>query len=137
VNRRNFQNLARTRAAEAEYLLAGGHYAGAYYLTGYVVECALKACVAKQVKRYDFPDKQRVNESYTHDLTKLLSLSGLVSRLNTDRSADALLERSWNIAKNWSEQSRYELHTRIEAEELFRAVMNSRYGVFPWLRRLW
>lgn len=35
-----------------------GLYDGAYYLSGYAVEWALKACIAKNVKRYDFPDRK-------------------------------------------------------------------------------
>ena len=46
-------------------LLDGGYPAGAYYLMGYAVECALKACIAKQTKRYDFPPKpSSVNAIY-------------------------------------------------------------------------
>jgi len=130
VNRSDLQALARVRAAEAKHLLDGGHYAGAYYLIGYTVECALKACIAKTVARYQFPDRKLANDSFTHDLTKLLSLANLVGRLDADQKADPLLERSWNIAKNWSEKSRYEPHTQIEAEELYRSVMDQRHGVF-------
>jgi HEPN domain-containing protein len=32
-------------------LLEAGLYAGAYYLAGYAVECALKACIAKKTAR--------------------------------------------------------------------------------------
>ena len=32
----------------------------AYYMIGYCVECALKACIAKQIRRFDFPDKKLV-----------------------------------------------------------------------------
>lgn len=43
---------------------------------GYAIECALKSCVAKQVKRYDFPDKKIANEAFTHDLEKLMKVAG-------------------------------------------------------------
>ena len=52
-------------------LLKAGHFSGAYYLAGYSVECALKACIAKQTARYDFPDKSKANDSFVHDLKKL------------------------------------------------------------------
>jgi hypothetical protein len=45
---------------------------GAYYLAGYAVECALKACIAKETKRYEFPDKKRVDSSYSHNLDLLV-----------------------------------------------------------------
>ena len=31
----------------------------AYYLCGYAVDGRLKACIAKQTRRYDFPDKKQ------------------------------------------------------------------------------
>ena len=44
---------------------------GAYYLAGYAIECALKACIAKATRRYDFPDRKKVDASHTHDLREL------------------------------------------------------------------
>ena len=52
-------------------MLKAKQYAGAYYLLGYSVECALKACIAKQTKKHDFPDKEVVKKSYVHNLVKL------------------------------------------------------------------
>ena len=107
MNRADFQQLSRIRVAEATVLLDNGHFLGAYYLMGYAVECALKSCIAKQVRRYDFPDRQMVNDSFTHDLDKLLRVSGLRAELDTDRQTDADLERNWFIVKDWSEHARY------------------------------
>jgi hypothetical protein len=47
MNRNDLQNLSRLREKEAKVLLDNGCFAGAYYLLGYAVECALKACIAK------------------------------------------------------------------------------------------
>ncbi len=47
MNRSDLQNLATIRLRDAEVLLDNGRYDGAYYLLGYVIECALKACIAK------------------------------------------------------------------------------------------
>ena len=65
MNRKDLQRLTRLRLAEARVLLAAAKYDGAYYLAGYAVECALKACIAKQIKRFDFPDKKLVIDSHT------------------------------------------------------------------------
>ena len=46
MNRADFQRLADVRIDEAGVLLAAGRWSGAYYLAGYAVECALKACIA-------------------------------------------------------------------------------------------
>ena len=45
---------------------------GCYYLAGHAVEAALKACIAKATRRYEFPDKDRANRVFTHDSVKLL-----------------------------------------------------------------
>ena len=65
MNRSVLQRLSQLRIDEAKALLAGGFPAGAYYLAGYAIECAFKACVAKRVQQYDFPDKAKVLQSYT------------------------------------------------------------------------
>src|SRR5690242_7885063 len=52
VNCTDFKKLAEIRMAEARTLLKARHYDGAYYLAGYAVECALKACIAKRTKKY-------------------------------------------------------------------------------------
>lgn len=77
MNRRDLQILADLRLVDAKILIDGSRFSGAYYLLGYAVECALKACIAKQIKEHDFPDKQLVLDSYTHNLEKLLRISGV------------------------------------------------------------
>ena len=74
MNRNDFRRLSEIRKRDALALLSNRQYSGAYYLVGYAAECALKAYIAKSVRRHDFPDRQRVINSYTHDLTKLDSL---------------------------------------------------------------
>ena len=59
MDRKDLQTLSRVRLKEATSLLNLGFYDGAYYLAGYAVECALKACIAKGTRRYEFPDKKR------------------------------------------------------------------------------
>ena len=51
MNRLEFQQLAEVRVREAEALLAVGLWDGAYYLAGYAVECALKACILRLVEQ--------------------------------------------------------------------------------------
>ena len=83
MNRSDLRELARERVREARQLLRARAPNGAYYLAGYAVECALKACIAKKTQRYEFPSRDTVNESHTHDLNRLLSWlawSGHLSR---------------------------------------------------------
>jgi HEPN domain-containing protein len=76
VNRSDFQRLARIRLREARVLLGERCYEGAYYLGGYAVECALKACIAKKTRRYDFPDRDAINKYYVHNLERLALVAG-------------------------------------------------------------
>ena len=78
VNRRDFKRLAELRLREAEALLRARHFSGAYYLGGYAIECAMKACIAKKTKRYDFPPKPKsTQEYYSHDLEQLVRAANL------------------------------------------------------------
>lgn len=137
MTRANFHKVSALRHREAGALLAAGHYPGAYYLIGYAVECALKACVAKQVRRYDFPDKKLANEAFTHDLEKLIRVAGLAPDFEGDRRANPELELNWAIVKDWSETVRYEVGiTEPQARELY-AACTGRNGVLPWVRKRW
>lgn len=89
MNRQDLQWLARTRLDEARVLLAAKKYDGAYYLAGYAVECALKACIAKQVRKFDFPDKKLALDSYSHDLEQLLSVAGLKQLHEQEKETNA------------------------------------------------
>lgn len=133
MNRQDFREIARIRLREAEVLLKNRQYSGAYYLSGYVVECALKACIAKQTRRYDFPDKKKATDSHTHNLEALVKQAGLWVELENRRKMEPAFDVNWSLVKDWSEQSRYEKWQRSHAEELYNAVSDSTNGVFAWL----
>jgi HEPN domain-containing protein len=137
VNRYDFQKLARVRLADARILLRNGRYEACYYLSGYTVECGLKACIAKLTKRYDFPDKRLLQEAYTHRLDLLLEMAGLVPARTAEFTRDGEFRRNWYAVKAWGEQSRYELPSRERAEDLFKAVADPRHGVLRRIRRHW
>jgi hypothetical protein len=108
------------------------------YLLGYAVECAIKSCIAKQIRRYDFPDHKLVNDSYTHDLEKLLNISGLKSALERATRTSPDLAVNWAIVKDWSEQARYSIGISEKmARDFHSAVTARRQGVLSWLRRRW
>src|SRR2546423_15476369 len=127
LNRNDLQQISLVRLKEAKALLDSGHYDGAYYLSGYAVECALKACIAKQTKRYDFPSKQIVNQSYTHELIQLVRVAGLQTALDQEMRRDAVFAVHWVIVKkDWTEESRYQRHTRKVAEDIYNAIYDRR-----------
>jgi len=138
MNRRDLQALADLRAADAKILFDAGRFSAAYYLLGYSVECALKACIAKQVKEHDFPDKQLVNKSYTHDLDQLLQISGAKPDFDAQVIADRSLEVNWATVKDWTEASRYDNDIpETRARDLLTAVTEPQSGVLTWLKTVW
>ena len=54
MNRDDLQRISKLRVEEARDLRNKDFYSGAYYLLDYAVECALKACIAKQIVKYSF-----------------------------------------------------------------------------------
>ena len=109
MNRSEFKKMARKRLIDAKTLLNQRRYSGAYYLCGYVVECGLKACIAKQTKKFDFPPGHNaIKGIYTHDLSLLVKSAGLKLKLDKDFEKKPRLQRNWAIVKDWKETSRYE-----------------------------
>lgn len=47
MDRKKLQWLAEERLKDAKALLGRKRWSGAYYLCGYAVECALKACLLR------------------------------------------------------------------------------------------
>lgn len=136
MNKADLENLAEIRLQEAKVLLSAECYPGAYYLAGYALECALKACIAKQVKAFDFPDKQLAYDCYTHNLAKLLSTANLRDALNQQEKLDNNFRLNWIITNAWSEETRYRTDiSKQEAIDLFNAITNDQTGILPWLRK--
>lgn len=139
MNRSDLQKLAKLRVKEAKVLLDNNRYEGAYYLLGYAVECSFKACIAKQIRRYEFPDKKLVNDMYTHDLNKLLTLSGLDQEHRKESGQNQNFALNWAIVKDWSEHIRYDLNTVTpqKAKDFYFAVTSKQNGVLSWLQKWW
>jgi hypothetical protein len=137
MNRADFQQLADVRIEEAAALLAAQKWDGAYYLAGYAVECALKACIAKRTNQYDFPDRRFAEKCFTHDFDRLLECADLDTLLKTDMSADQLLSDHWEIVILWDEATRYARKSQAEAEMLYNAITDQAHGVLSWLKRGW
>ena len=137
MNRADFQQLADIRIDEARVLLAQGKYDGAYYLAGYAVECALKACIAKRTNQSDFPDKQLALRAYTHDLEELVTVAGVKVQFESDRKINPGLSASWDKVRDWRESSRYERRSQAEAQQLYDAITHAIDGVLPWVKLRW
>lgn len=138
LNRATLQDLANIRFNEVKLLLDNGKYDGAYYLSGYVIELALKACFAKNVRQYDFPDKTTVTKHlFVHNLSGLLGIASLTPAFNEEIKITPQLNVNWTEVVKWNEESRYEKHSKEKAERMFNAISNTNGGVFLWLKKHW
>ncbi|MGD1091538.1 MAG: HEPN domain-containing protein [Bryobacteraceae bacterium] len=137
MNRKDLQSLSRTRLAEARTLLDAGLLDGAYYLAGYAVECALKACIARATQRHDFPDKRSVDASYTHNLKDLVKAAKLEPARLEKANKDPVFRDHWDVVRQCSEHSRYRKHDLESARELLDAIGNRKHGVLAWIKRHW
>lgn len=124
------------RLRDARALIRTGNFEGAYYLTGLAVECAIKACIARHTKRYDFPpNPNALKDIYSHDLVKLIGAARLQRELDADRRRNTSLNNKWDVVKDWNINSRYAV-SGLSARDLYRAVAG-RNGVMQWLRQRW
>jgi HEPN domain-containing protein len=137
MNRNNFKEIAIIRIKEAHTLLKSNNFDGAYYLAGYAVECALKACIAKNTKRFDFPDIKTVTSSYSHNLEQLLKVAGLWGDLLNQTKGNIQFASNWNTVKDWNESSRYQRNNSKEAHDLYSAITDKKDGVFNWIKQYW
>ena len=137
VNRKDLQLIAQTRLAEAKTLLGAGRPDGAYYLAGYAVECALKACIARATQRHEFPDKKSVDASHTHNLRDLIKVANLELARLEEAQRDPAFRNHWDLVQRWSELSRYRTHDFGRAQALIEAIGDRKHGVMAWIKRHW
>jgi hypothetical protein len=137
MTKSDLEKLALLRLEDAIFLLQANRCSSAYYLAGYSLELALKACIAKLVQPNTIPDKAFVNAIYVHKFDSLLNLSGLRPAFDTDAKADPQLAAHWAIANNWSEESRYAFWDPFATASLIQAIHEPNHGVFPWVRKHW
>jgi hypothetical protein len=110
---------------------------GAYYLAGYCVECALKACIAKLTHRHEFPNKERTLQSYGHKFGELLKAAVLEPAQPEEAQRDSAFLRHWNVVQLRSPDRRYLLNDATATRELIEAVSNPKHGVLRWIKVHW
>src|ERR1700679_724952 len=136
MNRADLQRLSNVRIRESKLLFEAREYSGGYYLARYAVECALKACFARSVRRYDFPDKE-AGKIFTHKFSELVKLARLSSDLSKEEQTNSKFSAGWELVCKWTEESRYSVWTRDDAEAILNAIVRRTDGVLPWIRRRW
>ncbi len=137
MNKKDLEMLVEIRLREARVLLENGCFQGAYYLLGYAVEAALKACIAGRVRENDFPDRKLAMDSHTHDLRSLVKVAGLEVELGKRLRTDPAFSHKWWILIEWKVDSRYACGTgERAARDLYGAVTDPVSGVLPWVKSL-
>ncbi|MES1983423.1 MAG: DNA-binding protein [Pseudomonadota bacterium] len=137
VTRQDLQNLSASKLNDAELLFDNCRWANAYYLAGYAIELALKACAARQLQAETIPDKKLVNALYTHSFDQLVGLAGLRAELRNRQDQDSTFSANWGIVGEWTPDARYEATDKSSANFLIHAVGNAQHGVLPWIRQYW
>jgi hypothetical protein len=80
----------------------------------------------------EIPDLKHVRGIYTHDLSDLARIAGLKAALDEAIEANPDLGRRWALAKDWSEQARYEVWTEQRALAIIDAIGGDE-GLLEWL----
>jgi HEPN domain-containing protein len=137
MHKRDFEAFAQAKIDDAILLLENERYSNAFYLAGYSLELALKACISSQFSANDIPDPKFVKEIYTHDLTQLVRLAGLRPLHEQEIKRNPDFASNWGIVSEWSEASRYESMAAGDAQLLIAAITDSNNGVFPWIKKHW
>jgi len=138
LHRTSLQALAELRAEDALALLQAGRFQASYYLMGYAVECALKACIAAGTREHDFPDRELARKVHTHDLKLLLDTAGLEVALESDMKRSPEFEMHWILVRDWDPGARYDLGiTAEEAGSFCAACTDGESGVLVWIKRRW
>ena len=137
LTKNDLEKLAQVRLEDSLLLLHAGKSSSAYYLVGYAVELALKACISKLIPPYVIPERAFVNAIYTHKLGDLVNIAGLLPQLNADCKADTDFATNWAITSQWTEESRYEFWDPMSAATLHNAIHEPNHGVFQWVKKHW
>jgi hypothetical protein len=135
LRKSDLEALSESRLKEAEYLLNGQKYSGAYYLVGYTLELALKACIAKHFYPSVIPDKQFIIDTYRHDLGVLVKTAGLQADLDSELKSNRIFAGNWGVAKEWNVDARYEIWDVVRASSLFSAIAEPKNGALQWVKK--
>lgn len=140
MTRVEWQKLAERWLVDAKRLLDERRWSAAYYLSGYAVECGLKACILKRLSATPeviFENRRFSENCWTHDLLDLVKFAGLETTRAADIAANPNLKLNWLTAKDWNEQSRYKAVTHHQAKKLYAAITDKPNGVMQWIKGHW
>lgn len=131
IRREELEALVALRLQEADALRSAGCSLAAVYLSGYAVECQLKAAICHTLGW----DELR-GTFQTHDLELLMLHSGFHSQLQGEPEVAASFIK---VQELWSENLRYSDPTIIDektAALFYEWVRHPERGIVPWLHQM-
>lgn len=139
-SRDELKKISKTRFKEVEILYRNRLYDGAKYLSGYVVETALKARVCK-ILDSDYPETGEISKSFlTHKFDTLVRLGGLQKSIDNELNLNVNFKTNWSLVTNWTEAFRYKpigTSSQTDVQDLISALQNSHDGVLTWIKKRW
>lgn len=140
MNSNDFKKISYQRLNEVKHLIKGGYYSTANYLSGYVIEAALKACICNVLKN-EYPDSNEYKTVYfTHKFNVLLKLSGLEIEFNNNLNSNSQFKANWSIINGWNESIRYmpnNNYTKQDSKAILKALLDKDNGIFTWIKSKW
>jgi len=112
--------LAEDRVAAAQ----------AYAHVGFATECALKAYIMWNERLNAWPDRNSRPELYTHDLTKLVQIAGIVLKTSDP------IGPSWAVVLQWDRGQGYD--PKRMPRRVARSMVEAGFGqdgVVTWIRK--
>jgi hypothetical protein len=96
-----------------------------------------QACIARSSEQYDFPELKHVQDSWNHDLARLLGTAKLNEQYAKKSGNDRRFQTNWEMVKDWKVDSRYERRSEKEALGIYNAITEASHGIMPWIEAHW
>ncbi|MBK6482718.1 MAG: hypothetical protein KBF32_07230 [Chitinophagales bacterium] len=139
-DRKHFHELAMERLQETRLLILNGRYTGARYLSGYIIEAALKSRICK-ILDSEYPETGEISKSFlTHKFDLLIKLGGLQKLLDEEKQKNPQFAANWSLLSGWKESDRYnkvDSSSKPELEEILSAIEDHENGILNWIKKLW
>ena len=147
MTREEYRQLSDLHVQHGKALLDAGLYAGAWYISGYAVECGLKACIAKLFRVTaddEFPEPVSGNPGggtinlRSHNFKFLVLAAGLKLAWDGELNSRKPFRDNWKIVNEWSPEARYDIdRLPFETNEFYSAIVDPNHGVMECIGRHW
>lgn len=139
-SRSELKKISLTRLKEVKILYNANYFDGARYLSGYVIETALKARICR-ILNDNYPDSGEISRSFlTHKLENLIKLGGLQKAFDEECLTNIDFKTNWSVATTWSESFRYHsigTNSQAQVQDIIEAIEHQTNGVLTWIKRKW